>query len=113
MPSLIEKLQKILRLEAELGYENKAVVGGLEKFLPSWVKEAQSSNISGDLIEGVVERINNYRNQDQAARTQTLNDIFRLLGTAKPSGQMADVRPKRRDVPPPPLRLRPNREPER
>lgn len=101
MPSLIEKLQKILKLEAELGYENKAVVGGLEKFLPSWVKEAQSSNISGDLIEGVVERINNYRNQDQAARTQTLNDIFRMLAAVKSFGPTADARPKHRDVPPP------------
>jgi len=34
MPSSIEKLLKILKLEAELGYENRAVVGGLEKFLP-------------------------------------------------------------------------------
>jgi ATP-dependent DNA helicase RecG len=99
MSSSIEKLQKILKLEAELGYENKAVVGGLEKFLPSWVKEAQTSNLNSDFIQGIVDKINHYRNQDQAERAQTLEDIFRLLSSISPARQAADNRLKRNDIP--------------
>jgi ATP-dependent DNA helicase RecG len=90
MPSSIEKLQKILKLEAELGFENKAVVGGLEKFLPSWVNEAQFSRVDGNLIQTVVEKINLYRTQDQSARTQTLDELQSLLKTFAPAMSQAN-----------------------
>ena len=72
MQSSIEKLKKILKLEAELGYENKAVVGGLEKFLPSWVNEAQSTRLDGELIQTVVQKINEYSGLEIPARTKSL-----------------------------------------
>jgi ATP-dependent DNA helicase RecG len=81
MPSSIEKLQKILKLEAELGYENKAVVGGLEKFLPSWVNEAQSAKLDGDLIQTIVQKINEYRGLDIPKRTKSLEELFKLLSS--------------------------------
>ena len=99
MSSSIEKLQKILRLEAELGYENKAVVGGLEKFLPSWVNEARFSNLDGSLIDTVVEKINQYRSLDQQARTQTLEELFRLLNSFAPAISRGNERPMRKDFP--------------
>ncbi len=98
MSSPIEKLQKILKLEAELGYENKAVVGGLEKFIPSWVKEAQSSNLDSQLIQGIVDKINNYRSQDQAARTQTLDDIFTILRSAPPVRVVPGGKPQQKET---------------
>ncbi len=121
MSSSIEKLRKILKLEAELGYENKAVVGGLERFLPSWVKEAQSSNLNSEFIQGVVDKINNYRTQDQAARTQTLEAIFQMLGSQPPSSPSTDGNQKRKDAAPqaqarkfsePPKNLEPKRTPQ-
>ncbi len=39
MPSALEKLVKILRLEQEQGYKNTAVIGGLKRFADTWVQE--------------------------------------------------------------------------
>jgi len=103
MPSSIEKLQKILKLEAELGFENKAVVGGLEKFLPSWVNEAQSSKVEGSLIQTVVEKINLYRTQDQSSRTQTLDELQNLLKRSAALIQ-ADNTARFKKKEPPPIR---------
>lgn len=83
MPSSIEKLLKILKLEVELGYENRAVVGGLEKFLPVWENEARSSNIDKDLIQNVSDKINTYRELNSEKRPVLLTEIFDLLRNAK------------------------------
>ena len=82
MSPLIEKLKRIFKLEAELGYTNKAVVGGLDKFLPSWTSEAQTAHLKDELIQAVVIRINQYRLLDQEERALLLNEIIELLQTA-------------------------------
>lgn len=82
MSPLIEKLKRIFKLEAELGYTNKAVVGGLDKFLPSWISEAQIVHLKDELIQAVVIRINQYRLLDQEERALLLNEIIELLQTA-------------------------------
>ena len=48
-----EKLYKIFKLEEELGYQNRAVVGGLEKFSGSWVSEARAEGLPETSIEQV------------------------------------------------------------
>ncbi len=40
MPSALETLVKILKLEQETGYKNTAVIGGLESFVEHWVQDA-------------------------------------------------------------------------
>ncbi len=50
MSSSIEKLKKFFKLEIERKYDNRAVVGGLDKILPSWEKEAHSETLSEDFI---------------------------------------------------------------
>ena len=84
MPSSIEKLLKILKLEAELGYENRAVVGGLEKFLPVWENEARSSNLDHNLIQNVADKINAYRDLDSEKRPRLITEISELLHTLPP-----------------------------
>jgi ATP-dependent DNA helicase RecG len=49
-PSLL-KLQKFFKLEAERGYDNRAVVGGLDRILSSWEAEARVENLPEDLIQ--------------------------------------------------------------
>ena len=40
MPSALETLVKILKLEQETGYKNTAVIGGLESFADNWEQDA-------------------------------------------------------------------------
>jgi ATP-dependent DNA helicase RecG len=42
MPSALEKLVKILKLEREQGYKNTAVIGGLGAYTSNWGNEARS-----------------------------------------------------------------------
>ncbi len=84
MPSSIDKLLKILKLEAELGYENRAVVGGLEKFLPVWENEARSSNIDHTLIQNVTDKIMTYRDLDAEKRPGLLTEVQDLLRNVPP-----------------------------
>ncbi len=42
MPSALETLVKILKLEREQGYKNTAVIGGLSAFAEKWQKEAHA-----------------------------------------------------------------------
>jgi len=39
MIQAIDKLLKILSLEEKMGYANKSVIGGLERFAPHWRDE--------------------------------------------------------------------------
>ncbi len=41
MPSALENLIKILRLEKQNGYNNKAVIGGLESYTAKWASDAR------------------------------------------------------------------------
>ena len=45
MPTPIEKLHKFLSLEIDRGYDNRAVVGGLDKILPAWESEARQNGV--------------------------------------------------------------------
>ena len=76
MPSPIEKLKKFFKLEAERGYDNRAVVGGLEKILPSWLAEAKSLGLPEEAIQIVNDGLNLYPSLDPVTREQKLNDIL-------------------------------------
>jgi hypothetical protein len=48
MKPSIEKLQKFIKLEADRGYDNKAVMGGLSRMLDSWIAEARLDLLDED-----------------------------------------------------------------
>jgi len=74
-----EKLYKIFKLEAEFGYANKAVVGGLEKLTDSWVGEARADGLSEDDIQKVTAALNKYPSMDIQGRVQSLREIGHIL----------------------------------
>jgi ATP-dependent DNA helicase RecG len=77
-PSL-EKLQKIFKLEAERGYDNHAVLGGLERMLSHWEAEARQDGISEDLILAVITRIQDYARLTEKSRAETLDGLLRRI----------------------------------
>lgn len=79
MSSPINKLRKILKLEIELNYENRAVVGGLEKFMPSWKAEAASTQLGDDLIETVTNQVSNYKDATVEERAKIISSLFEIL----------------------------------
>ncbi|MCD4672138.1 MAG: ATP-dependent DNA helicase RecG, partial [Anaerolineaceae bacterium] len=84
MHSSIRKLQKFLQLESERGYDNRAVVGGLDKILPAWLKEALENQVEQRLIDYVAEKIKEYAEQDKQGRRETINDLLSELKELAP-----------------------------
>lgn len=77
-PSL-EKLQKFFKLEAERGFDNHAVVGGLERMLSHWEAEARSENVPEEIVQMVVSRLRDYHRLSPVSRAEVLNGIWRRV----------------------------------
>jgi len=74
-----DKLYKIFKLESEFGYENKAVVGGLQKLADSWVNEARSEGIAESLVPAISSILTHYPNLNIEERWGALQEIGDLL----------------------------------
>ena len=80
-PSLV-KLSKFLKLEVERGYDNRAVLGGLERILESWEIEARGDNLPEELIQTIGNRLREYQKLDEAKRAETLAQLWERLQEA-------------------------------
>jgi ATP-dependent DNA helicase RecG len=94
MLSSIDKLQKFFKLEIERGYDNRAVVGGLDKILPSWEIEARANHLSDEVIQVVVDGLRSYPNLETNQRADILADLIVHLDQANAASTGAD-RPHR------------------
>jgi ATP-dependent DNA helicase RecG len=79
MSSSIEKLKKFFKLEIERKYDNRAVVGGLDKILPSWEKEARSESLNEDFISSVKDQLTQYSTLDIQNRETLLSTLLNIL----------------------------------
>jgi ATP-dependent DNA helicase RecG len=74
-PSL-HKLQKFLKLESERGYDNRAVVGGLEKVLTHWEAEARSEGVPETIVQQVSTKFRNYSGLNPTERYEIVQNIW-------------------------------------
>ena len=77
-PSL-NKLHKFFKLEAERNYDNRAVVGGLERMLEPWRAEAIAEGLPPELIEAVVSRLRDYTKLTPNSRAEVLEGVWRRI----------------------------------
>ena len=84
-PSL-QKLQKFFNLEAERGYDNHAVMGGLDRILDRWEGEARADELPEDLIQMVAARLHDYPRLTPTSRAEVLDGLWRRIqrGTETP-----------------------------
>jgi ATP-dependent DNA helicase RecG len=79
MKPSIQKLQKFLKLEAERGYDNKSVLGGLNRMLGPWESEARAEGVSEDLVKSVTEHLRDYPVLEPEARAENLANLWGLI----------------------------------
>lgn len=79
MPSPFEKLQRYIRLESERGYDNRAVVGGLDKIIPWWEPEARICSIPEDTLQAILERLRTYPKVESDDRSRLVGELEKLL----------------------------------
>jgi ATP-dependent DNA helicase RecG len=89
MQASIQKLQKFFKLEAELGYNNRAIIGGFEKMALSWEAEARADDLPEDLIQAILERLRNYTTLSPASRQETLHGLWRRI--QRTLGEQSDL----------------------
>ena len=81
MKPSIEKLYKFFKLESERGYDNRAVVGGLERMLEPWTSEARADNLPENLIEAIVVRLRDYPRLSESSRQEALQGLWKRCPT--------------------------------
>lgn len=85
MNPALDKIDKFLKLEAERSFDNRAVLGGLDKILDTWTKEATESGLPQELIQLVISRLQDYDRLTPESRAEVLGGIRHRLGlTAVP-----------------------------
>lgn len=77
-PSLL-KLQKIFKLEADRGYDNRAVVGGIDRMLEHWEAEARLEGVPEELIAYIENRFRDYGRLSEKSRAEALIGLWRRI----------------------------------
>jgi len=108
MPSPFEKLQRYIRLESERGYDNRAVVGGLDKIIPWWEPEARTSSVSEETLQAILVHLRAYPKAGNDERPRLVVELEKLL---EPLSKLP--RPDRISRPPQPKQPSRHDQPER
>ncbi|WP_299026201.1 ATP-dependent DNA helicase RecG [uncultured Thermanaerothrix sp.] len=78
LPAL-QKLQKVIKLEAERGYDNRAVLGGLDKIIPLWQQEAHENGVPESLIQEVTRCLESYAALSPEMRADSLRHLLEKI----------------------------------
>ncbi len=121
MPSALETLVKILKLEQNTGYQDKAVIGGLDSFALKWESDAHAQAKKPEhhaLVDELVGLLHDYKTTTSDGRHDAIKYMLgRITGRIPPRGTPAtppiEASPRETtlpDQPPPPELRRPVRE---
>ncbi len=91
MNSSLEKVAKYLSLEMDRNFDNRAVVGGLQRMLEPWEAEARSTGVPDNVIEAVVARLRDYPQLSVASRKEALEGLVRRLKSEFPDLPLPDL----------------------
>jgi len=106
--SVLETLDKIVTQEKRLGYRNKAVIGGLDKFASTWGQEALAQAQTPDqkqFVAEVVAQLTSYPAvEDRQERAKIVGDILAKVDEfQREKGQDRPQRETRAEEGPPKL----------
>lgn len=85
LPAL-QKLQKFIKLEAERGYDNRAVLGGLDKIIPLWQQEARENGVPEPLIQEVTRCLERYASLSPEERADCLQALLEKIDVPESFG---------------------------
>ncbi len=85
-----EKLSKILKLETQTNYGDKAVTRGLQSFAPAWLGDAAKNNVDPAWAEVIAQHMRDYSAlEDVGARREKLELLLTQLRAPVLQGQTA------------------------
>ena len=85
MPISLDKIRKILQLEVQNKYANRAIIGGLEKFLPALRPELIDEGVSEEIKSKIETFFSNYSRSSVEERERSVNELLTRIGGVKPA----------------------------
>ncbi len=105
-PASFEKLIKILKLEIDTGYRDRAMIGGLSQFAAKWQDDAQREAVDSVRVDAVARRLREYSSlTDADARRRAVDEMLGLLN--QPIGSAGSSTADRAAEGAPPLSITP------
>jgi ATP-dependent DNA helicase RecG len=106
MPSALETLVKILKLEQDTDYQDKAVIGGLKSFASHWTQDAHAQAKKPEhhaLVDELAGLLNGYGDlPGLEQRHEAIKYMLgRIMGRIPPPGGVAPATPTVASAPPP------------
>lgn len=89
-PSIL-KLQKFFKLESERGYDDRAVMGGLERMLEPWEAEARLDGLSEELISVILSRLRDYHRLSPTSRQEALQGLWHRIQAEADTPPLPDI----------------------
>ena len=86
MSKSFDRLQSVLKLEAQQGFKNKAVVGGIRQFVSFWVEQARSEAIDeadAAFIEQTAQALTDYAQTSGNGRRMLVTRLIDKLDERK------------------------------
>jgi len=78
-PTSIFKIKKYIQSERERGFDNRTIIGGLDKVISTWASDAHLDNVPEEQIRLVVELFKSYPDQSVNDRKVGLEKIWNEL----------------------------------
>jgi ATP-dependent DNA helicase RecG len=113
LDNAISRLLKVLALEKKQGHRNKAVIGGLDKFVSRWEPAARAEVGNQAAMDEIVSLLLGYPAiEDTAMRARILDQVIRraseieatsAAGAPTPEPAPAPAQPDRAEAPPMPI----------
>lgn len=103
----LEKILKILNLEIQGKFLNKAIIGGLDKFLPNWIVEAKAEQVPDALFVQIQKHFTDYAQMEAAERERSTREILSEIrsqystsnGQTKPANRYPQAAPAKSTSP--------------
>jgi len=80
----LETLKKILVFEGQNRFQNKAIIGGMEKFFPNWLAEAKKEAVPEDILlplENFLPRYSILNAEERAVESARIIDLIKQYET--------------------------------
>ncbi len=89
MKASIQKLYNIFKIEADNGYFNQAVIGGVDRILDKWINEARQDQIDEETIQLIIKNITHYSELSTEMRAENLQTLWKHIQQINQGGNFS------------------------
>ncbi len=85
MHASFQELYKFLKLEAQKGFNNKAIIGGFESMIPAWQDRAFQAGADQEKVIDIVSLFEPYTNSDIETRKKIIRSALEIIKDPSPA----------------------------